>query len=132
MPGALWIADRSEALPALGQAASYQNAAWMMAYLVMAVSMVVGMVTVLFSNEPARVQLPPAKNLAVWLQGAVVEPFADFLRRYGWHAGADPGADCRVPHQRCGDGHHGQPVLCGHGLHQGPRWPPSPRSTAWS
>ena len=84
--GVLWIADRSEVLPALGQAATYQNAAWMMAYLVMAVSMVVGMVTVLFSNEPARVQLPPAKNLAVWLQGAVVEPFADFLRRYGWHA----------------------------------------------
>eukprot|EP01034_Spumella_vulgaris_P035287 gene35287-43505_t len=84
--GVLWIADRSEVLPALGQAASYQNQAWMMAYLVMAVSMVVGMVTVLFSNEPARVQLPPAKNLAVWLQGAVVEPFADFLRRYGWHA----------------------------------------------
>ncbi|RLJ38102.1 AmpG family muropeptide MFS transporter [Acidovorax sp. 106] len=84
--GVLWIADRSEVLPALGQAASYQNQAWMAAYLVMAVSMVVGMVTVLFSNEPARVQLPPAKNLAVWLQGAVVEPFADFLRRYGWHA----------------------------------------------
>ena len=84
--GVLWIADRSEVLPALGQAATYQNAAWMMAYLVMAVSMVVGMVTVLFSNEPAQVQLPPAKNLAVWLQGAVVEPFADFLRRYGWHA----------------------------------------------
>ena len=84
--GVLWIADRSEVLPALGQAASYQNHAWMMAYLVMAVSMVVGMVTVLFSNEPAQVQMPPAKNLAVWLQGAVVEPFADFLRRYGWHA----------------------------------------------
>ena len=84
--GVLWIADRSEVLPALGQAASYQNAAWMMAYLVMAVSMVVGMVTVLFSNEPARVQLPPAKNLAVWLKGALVEPFTDFLRRYGWHA----------------------------------------------
>ena len=84
--GVLWIADRSEVMPALGQAASYQNHAWMTAYLVMAVSMVVGMVTVLFSSEPARVQLPPAKNLAVWLQGAVVEPFADFLRRYGWHA----------------------------------------------
>ena len=84
--GVLWIADRSEVLPALGQAASYQNQAWMAAYLVMAVSMVVGMVTVLFSNEPARVQLPPAKNLAVWLQGAVVEPFTDFLSRYGWHA----------------------------------------------
>ena len=84
--GVLWIADRSEVLPALGQAASYQNAAWMMAYLVMAMSMVVGMVTVLFSNEPAQLQLPPAKNLAVWLQGAVVEPFTDFLRRYGWHA----------------------------------------------
>ena len=31
----------------------------------------------------------------------------------------DFGADCGVPHQRRGHGHHGQPVLCGHGLHQG-------------
>ena len=89
--GVLWIAARSEVAPALGQAvaqgvAAYQNGAWRVAYLVMAASMVVGVVTVLFSREPAPVQLPPAKNAAEWIQSAMVEPFADFLGRYGWHA----------------------------------------------
>ena len=89
--GVLWIAARSEVAPAAGAlaaqgAAAYQNGAWQTAYLVMAASMAVGIVTVLFSREPAPVQLPPAKNAAEWIRGAVVEPFADFLRRYGWHA----------------------------------------------
>jgi PAT family beta-lactamase induction signal transducer AmpG len=30
--------------------------------------------------------LPPAKNAADWLRGALVEPFAEFLRRYRWQA----------------------------------------------
>ncbi len=81
--GVLWIAARAEVA---GQAAAYQNGAWQTAYLVMAASMVVGIVTVLFSREPAPVALPPARNAAEWIQGAVVAPFADFLRRYGWHA----------------------------------------------
>jgi len=77
--------------PAVGQfiaqgAAAYQNGAWQAAYLAMAASMAVGVVTVLFSREPAPVQLPPARNAAEWIQGAMVEPFTDFLRRYGWHA----------------------------------------------
>lgn len=89
--GVLWIAARSEVAPAAGAlaaqgAAAYQNGAWQTAYLVMAASMAVGIVTVLFSREPAPVLLPPAKNAAEWVRGAVVEPFADFLRRYGWHA----------------------------------------------
>ncbi|MDD2545318.1 MAG: AmpG family muropeptide MFS transporter [Burkholderiaceae bacterium] len=89
--GVLWIAARAEAAPALGQAlaqgaAAYQNGAWQTAYLVMAASMAVGVVTVLFSREPAPVALPPAKNVADWLRGAVVEPFADFLGRYGRQA----------------------------------------------
>jgi PAT family beta-lactamase induction signal transducer AmpG len=53
---------------------------------VMAASMGVGMLTVLFSREPARAELPPARNVSEWLQGALVEPFADFLRRHRWHA----------------------------------------------
>ena len=89
--GVLWIAARAEVAPALGQAvavgaAAYQNGAWQMAYLVMAASMAVGMVTVLFSREPQPVTLPPARNAAEWLRSALVEPFADFLRRYGWQA----------------------------------------------
>ena len=53
----------------------------------MAASMLTGVLTVLFSAEPARRELPPAKNAAEWLKGALVEPFADFLRRYRWQAG---------------------------------------------
>ena len=81
--GVLWIAARAEVA---GAGAAYQNGAWQAAYLVMAASMAVGVVTVLFSREPAPVALPPAKNAADWVRGAVVEPFADFLRRYGAQA----------------------------------------------
>lgn len=85
--GVLWIAARAEVAPSVGQAvAGYQNGAWQAAYLAMAASMVVGIVTVLFSREPAQLVLPPAKNAAEWIKGAVIDPFADFLGRYGWHA----------------------------------------------
>jgi PAT family beta-lactamase induction signal transducer AmpG len=67
-------------------AGTYQDAAWRVAYIAMAVSMAVGMVTVLFSKEPAHVELPPAHSLLEWLQVAVVEPFAEFIGRYRWHA----------------------------------------------
>ncbi|QHE83746.1 AmpG family muropeptide MFS transporter [Hydrogenophaga sp. BPS33] len=88
--GVLWIAARAEVAPAAAAGtvagALYQQAAWTTAYLVMAASMLVGVLTVLFSREPARVALPPAKNAAYWLRGALIEPFADFLRRYGKQA----------------------------------------------
>ncbi|WP_137918257.1 AmpG family muropeptide MFS transporter [Hydrogenophaga sp. 2FB] len=90
--GVLWIAARAEVAPAVSGAgaalpgALYQQAAWTTAYLVMAASMLVGVLTVLFSREPARVALPPARNAAEWLRGALVEPFADFLQRYGKQA----------------------------------------------
>jgi MFS transporter, PAT family, beta-lactamase induction signal transducer AmpG len=81
--GALWIAARSE----VAGAATYQPAAWQSAYLVMAASMLPGVLTVLFSKEPTPRTLPHPKNAAEWLQGALVEPFAEFLRRYRWQAG---------------------------------------------
>ncbi|MGQ3084623.1 MAG: AmpG family muropeptide MFS transporter [Hydrogenophaga sp.] len=90
--GVLWIAARAELAPAVPSAgaavpgALYQQAAWTTAYLVMAASMLVGVLTVLFSREPARVALPPARNAADWLRSALVEPFADFLKRYGKQA----------------------------------------------
>ncbi len=83
--GVLWIAARAEVVNAAG-VTSYQHGAWQTAYLVMAASMLLGVVTVLFSPEPARRELPPARNAAEWLQSALVEPFADFLRRYGKQA----------------------------------------------
>lgn len=89
--GVLWIAARAEVAPVAAVAAAapgvlYQQAAWTTAYLVMAASMLVGVFTVLFSREPARVALPPSKNAAEWLRSALVEPFADFLKRYGKQA----------------------------------------------
>lgn len=83
--GVLWIAARAEVVGA-GGAIAYQHSAWQTAYLVMAASMLLGVLTVLFSPEPAPRELPPARNAAEWLRSALVEPFADFLRRYGKHA----------------------------------------------
>ena len=98
--GVLWIAARAEVAPvvqigqvaqitqmaAVAAGASYQHSAWQTAYLVMAASMLLGMVTVLLSPEPAHRAIAPAKNAAEWLQSALVAPFADFLRRYQWQA----------------------------------------------
>ena len=80
--GVLWIAARAE----VANTAAYQQAAWKVAYLVMAASMLLGVLTVLLSPEPTHRETPPARNLGEWLQGALVEPFADFLRRYRWQA----------------------------------------------
>ena len=80
--GVLWIAARAEA----ADATRYQPGAWQTAYAVMAVSMLLGVLTVLFSPEPAQRPIAPARNLADWLQGALVDPFADFIRRYRWQA----------------------------------------------
>ena len=80
--GVLWIAARAE----VPSAAAYQHGAWQAAYLVMAASMAVGLVTVLLSPEPAHRAPPPARSLGAWLREAVVEPFADFIRRYRWQA----------------------------------------------
>ena len=66
--------------------AAYQHSAWQTAYLVMAASMAVGVLTVLLSREPAARELPPARNPADWLRSALIEPFADFVRRYRWQA----------------------------------------------
>ncbi|HQR99686.1 MULTISPECIES: AmpG family muropeptide MFS transporter [unclassified Polaromonas] len=83
--GVLWIAARAEVAGA-GGATGYQHGAWQIAYFAMAASMLLGVVTVLFSPEPAPRELPPARNAAEWIKSALVEPFADFLRRYGKQA----------------------------------------------
>jgi MFS transporter, PAT family, beta-lactamase induction signal transducer AmpG len=80
--GVLWIAARAET----ANLSTYQHAAWQTAYLWMAASMLVGTLTVLLSAEPARKELPPAKNIQDWLRGALVDPFADFFKRYQWQA----------------------------------------------
>lgn len=79
--GVLWLAARAEA-----GAAGYDASAWQFAYLCMALSIGVGVVTTLLSKEPVRVELAKARNTKAWLHQTVVEPFADFIKRYGWHA----------------------------------------------
>ena len=80
--GALWIAARAEVTGVVG----YQQGAWQTAYWIMAASMLIGVATVLLSPEPAARAFKPARNASEWLQGALIEPFADFLRRYGKQA----------------------------------------------
>ena len=95
--GALWIAAAFDP-----DEATYQHAPWMAAYLIMAALMAVGMITVLFSREPAvaispetqrlerelaakveRVRLPaPLAHAATWLYAAAWGPLLEFVRRY--------------------------------------------------
>jgi MFS transporter, PAT family, beta-lactamase induction signal transducer AmpG len=98
--GVLWVAARFDP-----SEASYEQTPWMIAYLVMAASMAVGILTVLFSPEPAarpRAEAEAAERaltarlalrmparlarLAAWLHYAAVNPFVDFIVRYRWHA----------------------------------------------
>jgi PAT family beta-lactamase induction signal transducer AmpG len=85
----------------------YYLSVWMITYLVMAALMLVGVITVLLIQEPdvypnsvtlaqeAAVDriierqswLPEVLRLfGEWFYGAVISPFADFIRRYRWHA----------------------------------------------
>jgi MFS transporter, PAT family, beta-lactamase induction signal transducer AmpG len=80
--GVLWVAARAE----VANPANYDPNGWKVAYLVMAASMIVGFVTVLFTREPVQRPLAPTKNVVEWLQTVLIEPFADFFRRFGWNA----------------------------------------------
>ncbi len=79
--GVLWLAARAET-----GATNYDASAWQFAYLCMALSIGVGVITTLFSNEPVRIELARARNVTAWLHQTLIEPFADFIKRYGWHA----------------------------------------------
>lgn len=79
--GVLWLAARVEL-----SGGSYDASAWQFAYLCMALSIGIGVITTLFSKEPVRVELARARNAKAWLHQTLVEPFADFIQRYGWHA----------------------------------------------
>jgi PAT family beta-lactamase induction signal transducer AmpG len=79
--GVLWLAARAES-----GVAGYDASAWQFAYLCMALSISVGVITTLFSKEPVRTELAKARNAKAWLHQTLIEPFADFIKRYGWHA----------------------------------------------
>ena len=80
--GVLWVAAWAQG----EQATGYSQSAWQAAYLVMALSMLPGMGVVLASPEPVPAPFAPARNLAEWIRGAVLDPFADFWLRYRWQA----------------------------------------------
>lgn len=99
--GALWLAARFDPNEAM-----YEHAPWTMAYAAMAASMIIGLVTTLLSPEPPAAPTAVPRNeaalaawlarhpsmphglarLIVWLNSAVISPFADFFLRYRWHA----------------------------------------------
>ncbi|HKQ30411.1 MAG TPA: MFS transporter [Burkholderiales bacterium] len=95
--GVLWIAARFDP-----SEATYEALPWTIAYLAMAASMAIGIATVWFAAEPpaptlddktvshrletrAHVSHALARPLG-WFVSAVVGPFADFIKRYRWHA----------------------------------------------
>ncbi|MBC7208412.1 MAG: AmpG family muropeptide MFS transporter, partial [Methyloversatilis sp.] len=99
--GVLWLAASVDATDT-----AYEHAPWRFAYLIMAASMGVGILTTLLIREPdapvsadtvqreARTRewlaheglRGPLLATAAWVHGAVVSPFVDFIRRYRWHA----------------------------------------------
>jgi PAT family beta-lactamase induction signal transducer AmpG len=78
--GVLWLAARVESGP------GYDASAWQFAYVVMACSIGIGVLTTLLSKEPARIELAKARNAKAWLHQTLIEPFSEFITRYGWHA----------------------------------------------
>lgn len=59
---------------------------WSIAYLVMAMSLLPGIVTVLLSSEPKSVSpqiTQKTKNFTTWLYEAACLPFIDFFKRFG-------------------------------------------------
>ena len=99
--GVLWIASAVDSTPG-----GYNFAPWRFAYLIMAASMIVGIVTTLTIREPeviianaTREQEARARaalirrgysgrllSVLAWIYGAVLSPFLDFVRRFGWQA----------------------------------------------
>jgi PAT family beta-lactamase induction signal transducer AmpG len=81
--------------------ATYQFSPWTWAYVAMAASMLVGVLTVLLSREPTRAaaiekpalettdstdSLPWPTRFLRWVYDAGLQPFLDFFQRYRWQA----------------------------------------------
>jgi MFS transporter, PAT family, beta-lactamase induction signal transducer AmpG len=106
--GVLWIAAQAAGDANAVEASRHSASAWTVAYLIMAASMLIGVITVLLAPEPARdgeqqgiveQEIALARRLTAdrglspglaralaWLQIAVIGPFADFIHRFRWHA----------------------------------------------
>lgn len=84
----LWSGAGALAIAAAFDAGSGEG--WRIAYLVMAASLLTGIVTVLVSPEPQMQESSGASvrssGVKTWLREAVWMPFADFFSRFGWWA----------------------------------------------
>ena len=78
--GVLWLAARAET------GAGYDAGAWQFAYLCMAASIGIGVITTLLSEEPTKYELAKVRTAKAWLYQTLIEPFAEFITRYRWHA----------------------------------------------
>jgi len=59
------------------------HVAWRLVYVIMALVMLVPVATTLLAREPEVLRIRPA-NWRAAMQESVIDPFADFFRRYGW------------------------------------------------
>jgi MFS transporter, PAT family, beta-lactamase induction signal transducer AmpG len=81
--GVLWIAAQVEIATSIIK----DPLAWRVAYSVMALSMLIGLLTVAFAKEPQQVNCVVEKeSFQQWIQSAVIAPFVDFFKRYGKQA----------------------------------------------
>ncbi len=80
--GALWIAARAQE----SEANVYDAKGWQIAYLCMAASMLVGLITVLCSKESQFIEKQQQHTFSAWIKVAFLNPFADFIQRYQWQA----------------------------------------------
>lgn len=106
--GVLFIAARAAGAGEATGTSGYVASAWTTAYLVMAASMLAGVIAVLLAPEPSvgkareaiaaeelalttrliaeRGMSPRLARALAWLQTAVIGPFSDFIRRFRWYA----------------------------------------------
>lgn len=86
--------------------ATYEHTPWLYSYLIMAGAMFVGIITTLLIKEPVvKINTEAAlnetktteyfkslnipiwvSNIFIWIHNAIINPFWDFFKRYGWHA----------------------------------------------
>lgn len=82
--GVLWIASLYS--ESLAHTHTQNDLGWTSAYIWMAASMLVGVLTVIFSKEPAAQIIEKSPHFRAWLHSTLIEPFADFYTRYKWRA----------------------------------------------
>jgi len=84
--GALWVASQSALLGTAGLVTAYPPNSWQTAYWVMALSMLPGLLTVLYAKEPLLVPACTSPSHGKWSLTSLFAPLVDFFLRYRWRA----------------------------------------------